>query len=159
MWDIASTCKGFMVDSSGNLWMIGDHSKGRWCVSCRRVHQSWEREVCMPVARRVSSSGSSGTGSAVATPGKVLAGFANLLEFLSMRTWPDGSLRLTGTITLSTEGSSWKATLKDRDSAGVAFVTADTPDSLLKALDKGIEAGTLEWRDDKFQGGSGKRRG
>lgn len=95
----------------------------------------------------------------MATPGKVLAGFANLLEFLSMRTWPDGSLRLTGTITLSTEGSSWKATLKDRDSAGVAFVTADTPDSLLKALDKGIEAGTLEWRDDKFQGGSGKRRG
>lgn len=158
-WDAVATCRGLMLDSSGKLWSIGAHSKGRWCESCCTAHQSWEKERCMPIARRPKSTGNSGSESPPAMTGKVLTGFANVLEFLSMRIWPDGSRRETGTLTLSVEGDVWKATLKDRDSAGVAFVTARTPDDLLKAMDKGLEAGSLEWRDDKFQGGSGKRRG
>lgn len=112
----------------------------------------------MVVARREKSGSSSGNSSAVALPGKVLIAFANVLEFLSMTSWPDGAPRTVGTLTLTTEEGLWKVTLKDRDSQGVAFVTAETPDVLLKALDQGIASGKLEWRNDKFQGGNGKRR-
>lgn len=112
----------------------------------------------MPIVRREKSSPASGSPSAPVQPGKLLMPFADLVEFLSMRNWPDGSVRVTGTLTLSMEGGIWKAVLKDRDSAGVAFVSAETPDALLKAIDKGLGANSLEWRDDKFQGGTGKRR-
>lgn len=113
----------------------------------------------MAIARREKTGGSSGSSSEPALAGKVLTGYPNVLEFLSMLSWPGGDPRIVGTLTITTEGGKWKATLKDRDSCGVCFVTAATPDALLKDLDKGIESGNLEWRDDKFQGGNGKRRG
>lgn len=156
-WLLAS-CAKLMQDHEGNLRFWGSTSAPPWCLYCSSRHWGPEREPCMVVARREKSGSSSGNSSAVALPGKVLIAFANVLEFLSMTSWPDGAPRTVGTLTLTTEEGLWKVTLKDRDSQGVAFVTAETPDVLLKALDQGIASGKLEWRNDKFQGGNGKRR-
>lgn len=112
----------------------------------------------MPIVKRERVEGSFGSLSAEAPVSKGLIPYASVWEFLSMRSWPDGSPRLVGTLTLLTEANLWKCTLKDRDSNGVAFVSAQTLDALLTALNKGIETGALEWREDRFQGGNGKRR-
>lgn len=112
----------------------------------------------MPLQKPQIAGSSSGVSSLPVERGKVLIAFASVLDFLSTKSWPDGSVRVTGTITLSMENSLWKACVKCRDSGGVAFVSAETPDGLLKALDKGLEANNLEWRNDRFQEGNGKRR-
>lgn len=139
------------------ITFLGDTCRVPWCIRCGSRHWPTREVTCVALAKREKNATSSGGSSLPAAPGKVLSGFANVLDFLSMRSWPDGSPRLTGTITLSTEGASWKACVKCPNSASVAFVTAETPDGLLKALDRGLESDTLEWREDRFQGGSGKR--
>jgi hypothetical protein len=144
--------------TTGHVYLWGWTCPPPFCVRCCERHWRTKELTCMVLARREKREGSSGNSFEPAAPGKVLSGFPNVLEFLSMTSWPDGAPRIVGTLTITSEAGSWKCTVKDRDSLGVAFVTAETPDALLKALEAGLGTGKLEWRDDKFQGGNGKRR-
>jgi hypothetical protein len=71
--------------------------------------------------------------------------------FLSSISWPDGSQRLTGEITLGTEGGLWKARVKDPEGLRVAFYAADTVDDLLSQLDERLETDMLDWRPDHYE--------
>jgi hypothetical protein len=77
------------------------------------------------------------------------------VEFLSATVWPDGSVRVPGTLTMFCEAGQWKGCLNDRDQHLVCFCTAQSPLQLLLALEGGMETDVLEWR---AQRGNGKVR-
>lgn len=89
--------------------------------------------------------------------------FANrypaLAEFLSAEEWEPGQARERGTLTLFFEDGAFKAAANDRDAQQVAFVSKGAFQALLDALEKGLVAGSLDWRgQQQKKGGSSKRR-
>lgn len=69
-----------------------------------------------------------------------------LLEYLSVETWADGRARTTSTVLIFYDTGACKACLNDRDNGRVAFVSAGSPETVLAALERGLEDDTLDWR-------------
>jgi hypothetical protein len=87
----------------------------------------------------------------------LLAGFAMgsrpaLCSVLFDRAYQDGTKRTTSTLLLFADGHTLKGCLKDRDSEETAWVSAETLEGLLDALEVGLQESRLDWRKD------GKRR-
>lgn len=80
-----------------------------------------------------------------------------LAEFLSLEEWEPGTERQRGTLTLFWEDGLFKASVNDRDAEQVAFVTKRAFKGLLEAIEKGLVAGSLDWRKS-WQKGKGKGR-
>jgi len=112
----------------------------------------------MAIARPPKVTGSGVASQAIARPGKLLSGWPNVLAFLSLTSWPDGSQRKTGEITLGTENGLWKARIKDPEGIRVAFYAADTVDDLLSQLDERLESDRLEWRLDGYELAKSKKK-
>jgi hypothetical protein len=90
-------------------------------------------------------------------PCKLSERFPCLWRFVADDRWDDGSIRESGTVTLMVDQGWCKAALNDRGQRLVAFVTSDSLEGLLRAVDKGLVDETLEWRPWREDGG-GKRR-
>ena len=60
-----------------------------------------------------------------------------------------GKARKTGTCLLFFEDGKAKACLNDRETGHYCFYSAETVDSVWEGLDKGLRAGTLDWRVSK----------
>lgn len=106
----------------------------------------------MPLKKReVSPTGDSASSPAVEF-GAWAKDYPTLCEFLSQRLWEDATPRATGTILVFVEAGGWRCCVKDREYGEVAFVSGKTPTALLGAIEKGLTAGTLDFRPDKPQG-------
>lgn len=81
-----------------------------------------------------------------------------LAEFLSLEEWEAGVERERGTITLFWEDGLFKASINNRDSQEVAFVTKGTHKTLLEAIEKGLATDSLDWRQSGFKGKGSKKR-
>lgn len=75
--------------------------------------------------------------------------FSDTLAFLSSGSWPDGSKRAFGTLTLTVTGGRWSARLKDPNGKRYCYLSADNVDSLLEAIEKGLGTDQMDWREDK----------
>lgn len=107
--------------------------------------------------RKRGSEGDGGSGAVnMATPTKHWQSMPALWEFLTAVAWDDGEERRTGTLLLFTEEGRWKCCVNDRDAGLVTFVAAESPDQLLRSVDKGLVDDTLDWR--KSQGAPSARR-
>lgn len=96
--------------------------------------------------------GSSGRLSKMSTAaGTWLQPFPSLWEFLTCSTWPDGEFRSTGSLLIFSDNGFLKACLTDKNGPRKAFVSGPDPDSLLLAVEEGLELDTLDWRPD-FKG-------
>lgn len=104
--------------------------------------------------RVVAEAGENGGSSRSLESCQFLKGLPTVAEFLSLSRWEDGASRETGTVTLFFEEGLLKACLNDRDSGSSAFISARTFTSLFQAMEKGLLAGSLEWR----QRGAGKAK-
>ena len=80
------------------------------------------------------------------------ANLPDVVSFLSLSTWPDGSPRATGTVMLFAEGGSWKAWVHDRDAAMGMFASAGTLLDLMEVVDEAVREGTGDWRPDRKGG-------
>lgn len=69
-----------------------------------------------------------------------------LAEFLSLETWDADTQRERGTLTIFYEQGLFKASINDRDSESVAFVSKGSFKALLDAIEKGLVTGTHDWR-------------
>lgn len=76
----------------------------------------------------------------------------SLVEFLSLLSVEGGGLRVPGTLTLTSNQGKWKGKLRCPNGVVYAWVTGDTVDDVLDALEKGLgsESG-LDWRPDTFE--------
>lgn len=113
---------------------------------------------CMPLRKPVTVNGSSIGQSEKVGPGKVLTGWPNVLDFLSMSTWDDGSSRTLGTIRIFVEEGRWKLALNDPGNGRYAFLSGETPEDVLSAADDGLGDDTLDWRASKPWPGKGQKR-
>lgn len=69
-----------------------------------------------------------------------------LSEFLGDPTFDDRTPRQTGTLLLFCDGSLLKACLTDREQNLVAFLTSQSFDGLMDALEEGLQTQALDWR-------------
>lgn len=104
----------------------------------REEAMKWER-------RKESPAGEAVAGGELCDPVFVRAA-PSLAEFLTVRSYDDGTPRQPGSLIVFVEGGQVKLCLSDRAEGLVAFVTAATlSDALLKAS-QALEEGTLDWR-------------
>lgn len=96
----------------------------------------------------VSRNGTAGT-SASADLGAWSKSLATLAEFLSPGQFADGTSREGGTLLLFQDGNMWKACLHDRTAGASGFVSASTPEGLLKACDAALAGNSVDWRADR----------
>lgn len=88
----------------------------------------------------------------------VLEPFPAVRSFLFDVRWEDGSPRKTGTITLMVDLGVLKAALNCRDTETSTFVSGQTLFQLLESIEKGLGAGTLEWRRKTPYNSNGRRK-
>jgi hypothetical protein len=103
----------------------------------------------MRITRNSNRTGEDGEPLVPAMGGQWDGPYPGLVEFLTATRWENGDQRVPGTVTLFTDGSVWKMCLSDKDSGLMAFVTAECPESVLVAANKGLETGSLDWRAQK----------
>jgi len=82
-----------------------------------------------------------------------------LAEFLALEQWDQETPRQRGTLTLFFEDGAFKASVNDRDSESVAFVTKGSFQALLESVEKGLAQSTLDWRGWSKKGKQGARKG
>jgi len=71
-----------------------------------------------------------------------------LVAFLADGLWADGTIRVTGTLTVFVESGQWKACLTCRASSRKAFLSAGSLQELLKRADEGLDLDDVDWRKD-----------
>lgn len=84
--------------------------------------------------------------------------YAALGEFLTLPEWEPGVARVTGSLSLFVESGVWKCCLSDRDGGQVAFMSARSPEDLFASLEKGLRAGTLDWRAMRDRAGHARKK-
>ena len=95
---------------------------------------------------RVPSSNGSGEPAGDASPGEWLGLYPALSEFLVAQRWSNGDVRIPGTLTLFTDGATWKLCLSDRSQSRVAFVSGSSPQLAFQAAEEGLQRSCLDWR-------------
>ena len=98
---------------------------------------------------RVPSGNGSGEPAGDASPGEWLGLYPALSEFLVASRWSNGDVRTPGTLTLFTDGPSWKLCLSDRAQGRVAFVTGTSPQLAFQAAESGLVGSSLDWRSQR----------
>jgi hypothetical protein len=89
-----------------------------------------------------------GARSTVARVDHVEATLPALVAFCADGSWADGSIRITGTLTVFVESGQWKCCLTCRGTSRKAFVSAQTLQELLSRVDQGLDMDDLDWRRD-----------
>jgi hypothetical protein len=77
------------------------------------------------------------------------ASFPGLLEMMTLPAMPDGRAREGSTLLVFAADGVFKGCLNDRDNGLVAWASAGTVQEVLEALERGLQADTLEWRAQK----------
>jgi hypothetical protein len=90
--------------------------------------------------------------------GALAVAYPSVWAWLTDTRYDDGSSRQTSTLLIFTEDGSVKACLSDRDRSATGWASGATLEACLEALDKRLEAGTLDWRAKKPQGQQQGRR-
>jgi len=113
----------------------------------------------VPLKKPSVASGASSTTPTAASLGSWGKTYPTLCEFLSTQVWEDGSSRECGSVILfwDREGGLWKVCLNCKDTNRVAFVSGESPDDLLKALERALAGDKLDWRPARGGGGAKRR--
>lgn len=79
-----------------------------------------------------------------------------LVEFLTLTRYMDGSPRAVGTVRLLVEGGRLKACFNDNDTGRYGFVALDALQGLPGALERVLAGNKVDWRRSKEQTGRRK---
>ena len=103
--------------------------------------------------KRVSSSSPGGPSAASAASADALSAFPALCEFLTCPCWPDGTRRVTGSLTVFVDEGRFKVWLSDRDQGLGAVVTISSLLQLLQDVEDSLAEDTVDWRVPKDRKG------
>lgn len=124
------------------------------CHRCDRVWQAFEGAVChMALPRKSEGTNGSGSSTSSACPGKLLAEFSQLWDFLTLTTWSDGKKRQTGRLSLSLDAGRLRLSLTDEETGTYASLVGDTLDDLLVEVEVRLRDGQMPWRASGFSKG------
>jgi hypothetical protein len=80
------------------------------------------------------------------------------MEFLCSTSYEDGSKRSTGSLQISTGQGRFQGKLRDLQEKRYCFVTSETMDGLLIALESVCSTGEGDWRADDWVGKNGAKK-
>lgn len=104
----------------------------------------------------VGGGGDDGNAGGVVPTDDKLAKVAPTVEsFLREECWEDGTKRTTGSLLVFCEGGSWRVMLNDRDANVVGFRSGTSLEGALKAAEKALANGSMDWRASRQ--GKGRR--
>lgn len=83
---------------------------------------------------------------AVSREGAFSRAYPALWEYMTLLQFEDGSPRKTTTVKLFLGDYGLQGMIDDRENEQVAFVTADSLESVFQALETGLREGRLDWR-------------
>jgi hypothetical protein len=81
---------------------------------------------------------------------ELLGPYSELWAFLTSRTFPDGTKRLTGKISLSCESGLLGLLLNDSETGSYAFLQGHGVSQLLEEAELRLSDGSLAWRVSKY---------
>lgn len=82
----------------------------------------------------------------------------SLLEFLSGGVFEDGSSREPGSLTIFRQDGLCKLCLSEKTTGLVAFISGKSVTSAFAAAEKGLQGGTLDWRESRGIHGKGRAK-
>jgi len=89
---------------------------------------------------------------------KLSAKYSTLWDFLVATCWPDGELRVTGTVMLLRDGPALKAWIHDRAQCCSTWVSGPTLTAVLERAEKALDSEEGDWREDRPQQGAKRSR-
>lgn len=72
--------------------------------------------------------------------------------------WLEGAARQTSTVGISVDGGRWKGRLADRENGLVLFVSGDSFEGVLGALEAALTDPEADWREDQFASKRGGKK-
>lgn len=120
------------------------------CWWCRSIHLASEVDACMALPTRKSSTGGNGSSTSSASVGTLLKPYSELWAFLTARNFPDGSRRQTGRLSLSCDSGGLVLSCTDTQTGLYCTLKGASLDDLFLAVEAGLAANDLPWRDSKF---------
>ena len=134
--------------------VVGTVPRGLWAV------WTWaEREEYGMSYLRNPAASAPGDGD---DPGAVLADWASrfpaCLEYMTARKTPDGRPREVATLMLVADEDGLKGCLNDRQTGHQLWVTSDTVDGLIAALEAALTSPRPNWRRSKWAGKDQKKK-
>lgn len=119
----------------------------RWCPWFSKLsHSSKEYEMAKFVKQVIASA----EGKKLAAEPKdqdFKQAYPALFEYLTLRSWGPGKARETATLTVFCDGDTWKVSVNDRANHRTVFVSGDTFKATLEAVEAGLQADDLSWRE------------
>lgn len=104
----------------------------------------------MKFLRPVNNAGNKKAASLDVTDKVFKENYPALFEYLVITEWKPGVARITATLKLFVDEGQWKACLVDRESDRLTFVSGDSVEGVMLALDEQLRTGGCDWRPDKF---------
>lgn len=135
---------------SGWCGLCYENAKGRANHPGHYQFRPTRRRGCLVAMQHMQrpDRGASGGGAdtSLLDAGKIFKTLPALWEFLTVDEWSENEPRVVGTLLLFTEDGRCKICANDRDGGLVCFTSGESFDDALRALDRGLKAGDLDWR-------------
>jgi hypothetical protein len=104
----------------------------------------------MVLPRRTADAGNSGSCTSSALVAGPLSQYSELWAFLTSTTYPDGTLRRTGSLSLSCESGMLGLSLNDAETGQYAFLNGKDLEDLLTTAELRLTDGSLAWRPSRY---------
>jgi hypothetical protein len=127
------------------------------CPWCRCRHSPGEVEACMALPRKTATVESSGSSTLSVLDAGPLTSFCELWAFLTLTSYPDGTKRATGKISLSCESGLLGLSLQDVETGQYGFLQGRSLQGLLEEVELRLDDGSLPWRPSKYGQGKAKK--
>jgi len=120
------------------------------CPWCRERHSPVEVDVCMALPRKTAAAGPSGSSTSKPLDAGLLSEYSELWAFLTAVSYPDGTKRRTGRLSLSSESDLLGLLLTDDETGQYAFLNGRSYTDLLMEAELRLSDGTLSWRPSRY---------
>lgn len=111
----------------------------------------WRLEsLCMALSKPSVNGPSPGQSSATVAPGKMLADYSGIWEFLTSTSYADGTSRKPGSLSLRLTSGSLQVTLTDPSTGTYCCRSGPTLDDCLMALEMAFLDNSLGWRESGY---------
>jgi hypothetical protein len=131
---------------------VADPDRTVLCWWCREHHLASEVEQCMSLPMKRASAGNSKSSTSSALVAGLLQPYSELWAFLTARTYPDGTKRLTGRLSLCCDSGGIRLSCTDDQTGLYVSLLGNSVDDVFLAFEAGLAADDLPWRESKFQG-------
>jgi hypothetical protein len=121
------------------------------CPYCRERHSPAEVDACMVLPRKSASAETSGSSTSKQLGAGPLLPCSELWAFLTSTSFPDGTKRRTGRLSVSCDGDMLGLLLNDEETGAYSFLNGRDLAALLEEAELRLADGSLSWRASKYQ--------